>query len=106
MSKNKSREFGWIGHASCNDNSEPCKAALQCNSQGTRGRERPSTSWRRTTLNECGKHSWSVLTFITRDREEPCHLFSKIKVVHDNYGGVEKELRALSSTLDRGEYSD
>jgi hypothetical protein len=36
------RKFGWIGHK---DDSEPCKAALQWNPQGTRGRGRPRNSW-------------------------------------------------------------
>jgi hypothetical protein len=53
----RQRKFGWIGHTLRKDDSEPCKAALQWNPQGTRGRGRPRNSWRRTTLNECGKHS-------------------------------------------------
>jgi hypothetical protein len=48
------RKFGWIGNTLCKDDSEPCKAALQRNPQGTRGRGRPRNSWRRTTLNEVG----------------------------------------------------
>jgi hypothetical protein len=64
------RKFGWIGHTLRKDDNEPCKAALQWNPQGTRGRgSRPRNSWRRTTLNECGKHSWSDLRFIVRNRE-------------------------------------
>jgi hypothetical protein len=51
------------------DDSEPCKAALQWNPQGTRGRGTPRNSWRRTALNESGKHSWSDLRFIVRSRE-------------------------------------
>jgi hypothetical protein len=51
------------------DDSEPCKAALQWNPQGTRGRGRPRHSWRRTALNESGKHNWSDLRFIARNRE-------------------------------------
>jgi hypothetical protein len=35
----------------------------------TRGRGRPRNSWRRTTLNESGKHSWSDLRCIARSRE-------------------------------------
>jgi hypothetical protein len=53
----RKRKFGCI---------KPCKAALQWNPQGTRGRGRPRNSWRRTTLNESGKHSWSDLRFIAR----------------------------------------
>jgi hypothetical protein len=68
MEKRK-RKFGWIGHTLCKDDSEPCKAALQQNPQGTRGsgRGRP---WRRTTLTKCGKRSWSDRKFIARDRED------------------------------------
>jgi hypothetical protein len=62
-------KFGWIGHTLRKDDSEPCKAALQWNPQGTRGRGRPRNSWRRTALNESGKHSWSDLRFIARNRE-------------------------------------
>jgi hypothetical protein len=58
----RKRKFGWT-------DSEPCKAALQWNPQGTRGRGWPRNSWRQTTLNECGKHSWSDLRFIARSRE-------------------------------------
>jgi ribosomal 50S subunit-associated protein YjgA (DUF615 family) len=53
----RKRKFGWIGHTLRKDDSEPCKAALQWNPQGTRARGRPRNSWRRTTLNESGKHS-------------------------------------------------
>jgi hypothetical protein len=56
----RKHKFGWIG---------PCKIALQWNPQGTRGRGRPRNSWRQTTLNECGKRSWSDFRFITRSRE-------------------------------------
>jgi hypothetical protein len=63
------RKFGWIGHTLHKDGSEPCKAALQWNPQGTRGRGRPRNSWRRTTLNVSGKHSWSDLRFIAKSRE-------------------------------------
>jgi hypothetical protein len=62
-------KFGWIGHTLRKDDSELYKAALQWNPQGTRGRGRPRKSWRRTTLNESGKHSWSDLRFIARSRE-------------------------------------
>jgi hypothetical protein len=61
--------FFLIGHALLKDDSEPCKAALQWNLQGTRGRERPRNLWRQTALNEYGKRSWSDLRFIARDRE-------------------------------------
>jgi hypothetical protein len=61
--KIRKRKFGWIEHKLRKDDSEPCKAALQWNPQGTRGRGRP------TTLNESGKHSWSDLRFIARNRE-------------------------------------
>jgi hypothetical protein len=37
----KKRKFGWIGHTLSKDDSELCKAALQWNPQGTRGRGRP-----------------------------------------------------------------
>jgi hypothetical protein len=47
-------KFGWIGRRLRKDDSEPCKAALQWNPQGTRGRGRPRNSWRRTTLNDSG----------------------------------------------------
>jgi hypothetical protein len=50
----RKRKFGWIGHTLHKDDSEPCKAALQWNTQGRRGRGRPRNSWRRTTLNESG----------------------------------------------------
>jgi hypothetical protein len=63
----RQRKFGWIGHTLRKDDSEPCKAALKWNPQGTRGR--PRNSWRRTTLDESGKHSWSDLRFIARNRE-------------------------------------
>jgi hypothetical protein len=53
----------------CKDDTEPCTAALQWNSQGTRVRGRPRNSWQRTTLNESGKHSWSDLRLIARSRE-------------------------------------
>jgi hypothetical protein len=36
---------------------------------GTRERGGPRNSWRRTTLNESGNHSWSDLRFIARNRE-------------------------------------
>jgi hypothetical protein len=62
----RKRKFGWIGHTLHKDDSEPWKAALQWNPQGTKGRGRPRNSWRRTTLNESGKHSWSDLRFIAR----------------------------------------
>jgi hypothetical protein len=65
----RKRKFGWIGHILHKDDSEPCKAALHWNPQGTRGRGRPRNSSRRTTLNESGKHSWSDLRFIARNRE-------------------------------------
>jgi hypothetical protein len=65
----RQRKFGWIGHTLLKDDSEPCKVALQWNPKGTRGRGRPRNSWRRTILNECGKHSWSDLRFIARNRE-------------------------------------
>jgi hypothetical protein len=65
----RKRKFGWIGHTLRKDDSEPCKAALQWNPQGTRGRGRPRNSWRRTTLNESGKDSLSDLRFIARNRE-------------------------------------
>jgi hypothetical protein len=42
----RKHKFGWIGHILRNDDSEPCKAALQWNPQGTRGRGRPRNSWR------------------------------------------------------------
>jgi len=32
------RKSGWIGHTLRKDDSEPCKAALQWNAEGTRGR--------------------------------------------------------------------
>jgi hypothetical protein len=67
--KIRKRKFGWIGHTLRKDDSEPCKAALEWNPQGTRGRGRPRNSRRRTTLNECGKHSWSDIRFIARSRE-------------------------------------
>jgi hypothetical protein len=65
----RQRKFGWIGHTLRKDDSEPCKAALQWNPQGKRARDRPRNSWQRTTLNESGKHSWSDLRFIARNRE-------------------------------------
>jgi hypothetical protein len=65
----RKRKFGWIEHTLSKDDSEPCKVALQWNSQGTRGRGRPRNSWRRTTLNERGKHIWSDLRFIARSRK-------------------------------------
>jgi hypothetical protein len=65
----RKRKFGWIGHTLRKDDSELCKAALQWNPQCTRGRGRPRNLWRRTTLNESGKHSWSDLRFIARNRE-------------------------------------
>jgi ribosomal 50S subunit-associated protein YjgA (DUF615 family) len=65
----RKRKFGWIGHTLRKDDSEPSKAALQLNTQGTRGRGRSRNSWRRTTLNESGKRSWSDLRFIARNRE-------------------------------------
>jgi hypothetical protein len=37
----RKRKFGWIGHTLRKDDSEPCKAALQWNLQGTRGMGRP-----------------------------------------------------------------
>jgi hypothetical protein len=65
----RKRKCGWIGYTFRKDDSEPCKAALQWNPQGTRGTGRPRNSWRRTTLNESGKHSWSDVRFIARNRE-------------------------------------
>jgi hypothetical protein len=62
----RQRKFGWIGHRLRKDDSEPCKAALQWNQQVTRIRGWPRTSWRLTTLNESGKHTWSDLRFIAR----------------------------------------
>jgi hypothetical protein len=55
--------FGWTGHTLHKDDSEPCKAALQWNPQGTRGTSRPRKSWRQTTLNE------SDLRFIARSQK-------------------------------------
>jgi hypothetical protein len=55
----RKRKFSWIGHTLRKDDSEPCKAGLQWNPQGTSGRGWPRNSWRLTTLNESGKHSWS-----------------------------------------------
>jgi hypothetical protein len=69
LSEIRKRKFGWIGHTLRKDDSEPCKAALQWNPQGTRGKGRPRNSWWRITLNESGKHSWSDLRFIVRSRE-------------------------------------
>jgi hypothetical protein len=63
------RRFGRTGHTLRKDDSEPCKAALKWNPQGTSRRGKPRNSWRRTTLNECGKRSWSDLRFITREGE-------------------------------------
>jgi hypothetical protein len=51
----RKRKFGWIGHTLRKDDSELCKAGLQWNPQGTRGRGRPRNSWRRTTMDESGK---------------------------------------------------
>jgi hypothetical protein len=65
----RKRKFGWIGHTLRKDDSEPCTVALQWNPQGTRRRGRPRNSWWRTTLNECGRCSWSDLRFITRNWE-------------------------------------
>jgi hypothetical protein len=65
----RKRKFGWIGHTLHKDDSEPCKAALQWNPQGTRGRGRPRNSWQQTTLNESGKRSWSDRRFIARSRK-------------------------------------
>jgi hypothetical protein len=65
----RNRKFGWIGHTLRKDYSELCKAALQWNPQGTRRRGRPRNSWRRATLNESGKHSWSDFRFVARSRE-------------------------------------
>jgi hypothetical protein len=62
-------KFGWIGHTLRKDDNEPCKAALQWNPQGTRGRGRPRNSLQQTALNECGKRSWNDLRFIARSRE-------------------------------------
>jgi hypothetical protein len=42
----RKHKCGWIGHALRKDDSEPCKAAVQWNLQGTRGRGRPRNSWR------------------------------------------------------------
>jgi hypothetical protein len=41
----RKHKFGWIGHTPHKDDSGPCKAALQWNPQGTRGRGRPRNSW-------------------------------------------------------------
>jgi hypothetical protein len=65
----RKRKFGWIGHTPRKDKSEPCKAAVQWNPQVARRMGRPRNSWRRTTLNECGKRSWIGLRFIVRNRE-------------------------------------
>jgi hypothetical protein len=62
-------KFGWIRHTLRMGDCEPCKVALQRKPHGTRGRGRPRNSWRRTTLNESGKHNWSDLRFIARNRE-------------------------------------
>jgi hypothetical protein len=40
----RKRKFGWIGYKLRKDDGEPCKAALQWNPQGTRGRGRPRNS--------------------------------------------------------------
>jgi ribosomal 50S subunit-associated protein YjgA (DUF615 family) len=40
----RKRKFVWIGHTLRKDDSEPCKAALQWNPQGTRARGRPRNS--------------------------------------------------------------
>jgi hypothetical protein len=37
-------KLGWTGHTLRKDDNEPCKAALQKNPQGTRGRGRPRNS--------------------------------------------------------------
>jgi hypothetical protein len=64
----RKRKFAGLDTLRKDDNSEPCKAALQWNPQGTRGRGRPRNSWQRTTLNESGKHNWSDLRFTARNR--------------------------------------
>jgi hypothetical protein len=69
INKEIKHKFGWIGHTLRKDDSEPCKAALQWNPQGTRGRGRPRNSRRQTTLNGSGKHSWSDFRFIARSRK-------------------------------------
>jgi hypothetical protein len=65
----RKHKFGWTGHTLHKDDSEPCKAALQWNPQGTSGNGRPRSSWRQTTLNQYGKCSWNDLRFIARDQE-------------------------------------
>jgi ribosomal 50S subunit-associated protein YjgA (DUF615 family) len=40
----RKRKFGCIGNTLRKDDSEPCKAALQWNPQGKRGRDRPRNS--------------------------------------------------------------
>jgi hypothetical protein len=61
----RKRKFCWIGHTLRKDDNESCKAALQWNPQGTRRKGKP----KQTTLNECGKSSWSDLRFTARSRE-------------------------------------
>jgi hypothetical protein len=62
----RKRKFGWIGHTLRKDDSEPYNTALLWNPQVRSGRARPRNSWRRTTLNECGKHRPRRMEMICR----------------------------------------
>jgi hypothetical protein len=63
----RKRKFRWIGHTLRKEYGEVPKAALLWNSQGSRKRGRPKTSWRRSFTKEVCR-SWSELRFLSADR--------------------------------------
>ena len=65
----KKRKFRWIGHTLRKEDGEVPKAALLWNPQGSRKRERPKTSWRRSVTKEVGR-SWNELRFLAAYRQK------------------------------------
>jgi len=65
----RKRKFRWIGHTLGKEDGEIPKAALLCNPQGNRKRERPRNSWRRSVIKEADR-SWNELRFLAADRQK------------------------------------
>ena len=65
--ENRKRKFRWIGHTLRKDDGEVPKAALLWNTQGSRKRGRPKTSWRRSVTKQVGR-GWNELRFLVADR--------------------------------------
>jgi hypothetical protein len=64
----RKRKFRWIGHTLRKEDGEVPKAALLWNTQGSRKRGRPKSSWRRSVTKEVGR-SWNELRFLAADKQ-------------------------------------